>query len=148
MTPSKRAQALMLAAAVALAAPVASAQEAGGGIEQLLVPQAPGPAPAHQPAPVGLPPGVGAPQAGAAAIGPQAATGKNRRDANFENALKALAPVTPEQVREYRRQDDSLNRAMVSRSTRAAPSRGRSRSACAPGRCRRSCASSRASSRR
>lgn len=115
MTPSMRAQALFLAAAVALAAPVASAQEAGGGIEQLLVPAAPPPAGAAQPAaPVALPAGVGAPQAGAAAIGPRAASGKNRRDENFESALKALAPVSPDQVREYRRQDDNMNRAMVS----------------------------------
>ena len=101
---------LILAMALALAGHGAIAQQAPAGVESLLIaaPPAPAPAPAAAPAV----PVAGVAQA-SPALGPKASSGKSRRDENFESALKALMPVTPDQIRQYRREDDKIKREMV-----------------------------------
>ena len=111
MTRTMRASGLALALAFAASlAPVpAGAQAQPAGMEQLLI-SAPPPAPVAQ-QPAGVPQSVGAPQA-SPSFGPKG-NGQTQRDDNFQKALKAIAPVSPDQVRTYRQADDKLKREMV-----------------------------------
>ncbi len=108
MTRTMRASGLAAALAACLCPFAAAAQGQPAGMEQLLIAAPPQPVAAP---PTALPPGVGAPQA-SPSFGPKG-NGQTKRDETFQNALKAIAPVSPEQVRQYRQADDRLKREMV-----------------------------------
>lgn len=91
---------------------LAQAQPAPPSVESLLVAAPPSPA-AAAPVPQGIPAQMqqqGVPQAAAAA---RPATGKNRRDEAFENAVRTINPLSPDQIRQFRSQDNAVKRAMT-----------------------------------
>ena len=111
MRSHRRTLAALLVVAVA---PGIAVAQTPPGMEGLLL-SSPPPAAAPQAAPAGpaspgLPPNVGAPQA-APAVTP---AGKSRRDAAFENAIRQVNPLTPGQIKQYRSEESSVRRALVS----------------------------------
>jgi len=101
--------ALLLVAAPAGA--LAQAQPAPPSVESLLI-AAPPSAAAQAPLapPAQLQPGAVQAAPGAVRAG---SPGKSRRDEAFENAVRQINPLSPEQIRQFRSQDNAVKRALT-----------------------------------